>query len=76
MIYVPDNTSVSTKRPDWPRGIWIGDAKTGKVTGFIEDPDHDPKHNGFAADTVVTDAKGNLYTVEVSRQMVKVYTKK
>ena len=75
-IYVPDNTSISTTRPDWPRGIRIGNAKDGKVTAFIPDPDQDPKNQGLGVENAVTNAKGTIYAVEVNRKMVKVFEKK
>jgi hypothetical protein len=75
VIYVPDNTSTSTTRPDWPRGIRIGSARDGKVTGFIPDPDQDPKNQGLGAENAVAAADGTIYAVEVNRRMVKVFAK-
>jgi streptogramin lyase len=76
VIYVPDNTSVSTTRPDWPRGVRIGNAKTGEVTGFIPDLDQDPNKRGYGVENVVVDSNGTIYGVEVFRKMVKTLQKR
>ena len=70
MIYVPDNTDT---RPDWPRGIRVGNLKEGKLTAFIPDPDQNIKDEGFGAENVVVDAKGDIFASEVNRKMVKKY---
>jgi DNA-binding beta-propeller fold protein YncE len=76
VIYVPDNTSNGKNHAGWPRGIYIGNAKDGKVTGFIPDPDQDDKHEGFGPENAVADGNGTIYAAEVSRKMIKVFVKK
>jgi len=76
VIYVPDNTSVSTTRPNWPRGVRIGNAKTGEVTGFIPDRDQDPKDEGFGVENAVVDSKGSIFAVEVYRKMAEKFEKR
>ena len=78
-LFVPDNTSGVT-RPGWPRGIRIGDAKDGKVTGFVPFPDldrqRDPKSTAHGVENAVVDAEGSIYVVDVDRKMVKKFLKK
>ena len=61
-IYVADNTSSATTRPEWPRGVRFGSAKDGSVEGMIADPD---------AEGVAADQQGNVYTAEVTGRMVR-----
>jgi DNA-binding beta-propeller fold protein YncE len=61
-IYVTDNTSSATLRPDWPRGVRFGNARDGSVEGMIADPD---------AEGVTADLAGNVYTADVAGKMVK-----
>lgn len=37
-MYVTDSESGGNRNPGWPKGIRIGSAKTGRVWGFIPDP--------------------------------------
>ena len=48
-----DRLVSSSLHPGWPKGVWIGSAKTGQVTGFVIDP--------YAGEGVVTDPNGVLY---------------
>ena len=64
-IYVSDNTSNATRRPDWPRAIRIGSARDGSVQSRLDEPD---------AEGVVADGRGNIYTAEVAGKMVKRFT--
>ena len=53
-LYVTDADSTPQNHPGgWPKGIWIGSAKTGKVTGFVPDPN--------AGEGVLVGPNGNLY---------------
>ena len=61
-IYVADNTSSATLRPDWPRGVRFGSAIDGSVKGMIADPD---------AEGVAADQRGNVYTADVTGKMVR-----
>jgi len=60
VIYVADSQSDMTLNPGFTRGILIGSASDGSVTGFIPHPNPDP--TSAAAEGVVIDAAGNLYT--------------
>lgn len=68
VLYVGENRV----NDQWRRGIRIGSAKDGKVTGFIPDPDQSQTHM-VGTEYVVADIKGTLYSGEVQRQMVKKY---
>jgi secreted PhoX family phosphatase len=52
-LYVTDADSTPQTHPGWPKGIWIGSAKTGKVTGFVFDP--------YAGEGVLVAPDGNMY---------------
>jgi sugar lactone lactonase YvrE len=76
-IYVADSESESVSRNHngWHRGIRIGSAKDGKLTGYIPDPD--AKATGTsAAEGVVVDAQGNIYGAEVGPKRLMRYEKK
>lgn len=82
-IYVADSESGSVSRDaagqrsraEWKRGIRIGSAKDGSVTGFIPDPLPDATGTS-AAEGVAVDAKGNIYGAEVGPKALKRYVKK
>ena len=58
------------------RGIRIGSAKTGKVTGFIPDPEPNQENlPTSAAEGVAVDAMGNVYGAEVGPKDLKKYVK-
>jgi streptogramin lyase len=71
VMYVAENRL----SPEWKRGIRIGSAKDGKVTGFIPDPDQTPEGRGIGPENVVADLTGTLYAGEVDRKMIKKYVK-
>ncbi len=81
VIYVADSESGSVTRnnPDprnnWKRGIRIGSAKDGTVTGFIPDPEANPT-NTSSAEGVAVDANGIIYGAEVGQKAIKRYVKK
>ena len=76
VIYVADSESgsVNPAHGAWKRGIRIGSAKDGKVTGFIPDPD-EKATNTSAAEGVAVDARGNIYGAEVGPKALKKYVK-
>jgi DNA-binding beta-propeller fold protein YncE len=74
-IYVPDNQSTATTHPGWPQGIYIGNAKDGKVTGFIPIPDLD-RHEERGTENVVVDAQGTLYVVDFDLGRINKFVKK
>lgn len=76
VIYVADSESgsVNPAHGAWKRGIRIGSARDGKVTGFIPDPDENAT-NTSAAEGVAVDAKGNIYGAEVGPKALKKYVK-
>ncbi|MGH9254134.1 MAG: peptidyl-alpha-hydroxyglycine alpha-amidating lyase family protein [Vicinamibacterales bacterium] len=55
-LYVADHQSDAKTNPGFSKGITIGSARDGKVTGRIPDPDPAGSQEGVAAD-----AKGNIY---------------
>jgi streptogramin lyase len=69
VLYVGENRV----NAQWRRGIRIGSAKDGKVTGFIPDPD---QAHMVGSEYIVADAQGTLYGGEVQRQMIKKYVRK
>ena len=52
-LYVTDADSTPQTNPGWPKGFWIGSAKTGKITGFVFDAN--------AGEGVLVAPDGNLY---------------
>jgi DNA-binding beta-propeller fold protein YncE len=76
-LYVADSESGSVNPPHkaWTRGIRIGSAKTGEVTGFIPDPDQNPPSTS-SAEGIAVDAAGNIYGAEVGQKALKRYEKK
>ena len=72
VMYVTDNQTgalpawYSERRPDdWVRGIRVADARTGRVTAFIES----------SAEFVAADREGNVYGAEVPGQTLVKYQK-
>jgi DNA-binding beta-propeller fold protein YncE len=76
MLFVPDNSSNGDRLAMWPRGIRIGSVKDGIVTGFIPDPDQDPKSNGNGPEGLASDGKGTLFGSDRARQQVKKFVVK
>jgi sugar lactone lactonase YvrE len=60
VIYVADSQSNMTLNLGFTRGLRIGSARDGSVTAFIPHPNPDPASP--AAEGVVIDAAGNVYT--------------
>ncbi len=79
ILYCADSESNATwaGNPGWKRGIRIGSAKGGWITGFIPDPEPDQDNAGTtAAEGVAADAAGNIYGAEVGPRMLRKYVKK
>jgi DNA-binding beta-propeller fold protein YncE len=75
VLYTADSESDPGRHPGWQRGIRIGSAKDGKVTGFI------PAHRtnapeGAMGEGIAIDAAGNIYTAEANLRGVTKYAKK
>jgi sugar lactone lactonase YvrE len=81
-LYVADSESESVSRnhDGWKRGIRWGSIKTGKIEGFIPDPETKTRAEGFsgtsAAEGVAVDNAGNIYGAEVGPKAAKKYVKK
>jgi streptogramin lyase len=82
-LYVADSESESVSRnhDGWKRGIRWGNIKTGKIEGYIPDPETrsrtaDNFTGTSAAEGVAVDAAGNIYGAEVGPKAVKKYVKK
>lgn len=74
VLYVADSDSNASRNPGWRRGIYIGSALTGWVTGFIPDPEPNPDDLvTSAAEGVAVDALGNLYGGEVGPRTLRKY---
>ncbi|MEO6340091.1 MAG: peptidyl-alpha-hydroxyglycine alpha-amidating lyase family protein [Caulobacteraceae bacterium] len=70
-LYVADSSSTEASNPGCRRGIRIGSARDGKVTGFIPDPD--PKGGTSGAEGVAVDRAGAIYGADVSPPGVRKY---
>jgi hypothetical protein len=71
VIYVADSESNIGQGNAYIRGVRIGDAKTGKVTAFLPDPQGNPTPwntlgGTTGAEGVTSDAAGNIFTVQVN----------
>jgi sugar lactone lactonase YvrE len=75
-MLVADSQSNSKQNPGFTRGIYVGSARDGKVTALIPfvEPDAE-KNNNAGVEGVAIDAKGNVYSAEVSTQVLKKYLK-
>lgn len=77
VIYVADSESgsIAPERPEWKRGIRIGNARTGEVTAFIPDP-VETTRNTSAAEGVAVDRNGVIYGAEVGPRALKRYVRR
>ena len=77
-IYVADSESgsVNPAHGAWTRGIRIGSARDGSVTGFIPDPTTEKTSDTSSAEGVAADALGNIYGAEVGQRALKRYVKR
>ena len=75
-IYVADSESgsVAPTRPEWKRGIRIGNVRDGRVTAFIPDPEAAPRSTS-SAEGVAVDANGVIYGAEVGQRALKRYVR-
>ncbi len=62
-IFVVDAQSDEETNPGMRRGIYIGDARTGKVTEFVP---VNEDYNPGGSEGIAVDADGNLYVGEIS----------
>jgi hypothetical protein len=76
LITKAEGKAATVAPPEFARGIAIGSAKDGKVTGFILDPDQDPKDASIGAENMAAQLDGTLYAGDVDRKMMKKYVKK
>lgn len=77
VLYATDSESNTESNPGWRRGIYIGSAKTGWVTGFILDPEPAPDKSGTSgAEGIAVDANGEIYAAEVGPKMLRKYLRK
>lgn len=74
-IYVSDSESNAEANPGWKRGIRIGSAKDGTVTGLIPDPAVN-LDDTTGAEGVAADAAGNVYGAEVGPKMLRKYVRR
>jgi DNA-binding beta-propeller fold protein YncE len=75
-LYVSDNQSNDERHKGWPRGIYVGSAKDGRVQAFIPDPEFDPaRAQETGAHGLAADAAGTIYGAEVYSQSVKKYVR-
>jgi DNA-binding beta-propeller fold protein YncE len=77
VLYAADSESgsIAPQRPEWKRGIRIGNALTGEVTALIPDPDTDTR-NTSAAEGVAVDKNGVIYGAEVGPRALKRYVRR
>ncbi len=77
VIYVTDSESNLSRNPGWKRGIRIGSARDGFVTGFIPDPESDQDNSlTSGAEGVAVDRSGAIYAAEVGPKGIKKYVKR
>lgn len=65
-LYVPDSESGDERNPEFRRGIYVGDARTGTVTGYVPPRPMEGRPQGTTGEGVTVDAAGNLYSAEVA----------
>ncbi|MEX1256365.1 MAG: peptidyl-alpha-hydroxyglycine alpha-amidating lyase family protein [Gemmatimonadota bacterium] len=76
-IYVADSDSNSTRNPGWRRGIYIGSARDGWVTAFIQDPEPNPDGGVTSgAEGVAVDAEGSVYGAEVGPRTLRKHVRR
>ncbi len=71
VIYVADSQSSEKLNPGFKQGIRIGDAKDGKVTGFIEESQYLGSLEGVGADDT-----GNIYAGYTGAQYLRRFVKR
>ena len=74
-LYVVDHQSNAKLNPSVKRGIRIGSAKDGTVTGYV--PGLGTEADAYnVGEGVVADAAGNIYTAEPAGMMVRKFVRK
>lgn len=78
ILYSADSESNTgfRRNPGWERGIRIGSAITGWVTGFIPDPIQGYMRGTSVAEGVTADEAGNVYGAEVAQRRMRKYMPK
>jgi len=77
VLYATDSESNLRRNPGWKRGIYIGSAATGWVSGFIPDPVENQNSSPTSGgEGVAVDAEGNVYAAEVGPRMLKKYVRR
>ena len=76
VLYSADSESNTGARrnPGWYRGIRIGSAIDGFVTGFIPDPNSGNARGTSVAEGVTADEDGNVYGAEVAQRRLRKYS--
>lgn len=75
-LYATDSESNASRNPGWKRGIYIGSAKTGWVSGFIPDPEPDQDRSATSgAEGVAVDRHGDIYAAEVGPKMLRKFAR-
>ena len=74
-LYVADAESSENTNPGWTKGIWIGNARDGSVTGFIPGAPASGGDGLTAPEDVAVDTLGNLYGAEVAARTVKKFVR-
>jgi len=75
-IYVADSQSNAKQNPGFKRGIYIGSARTGKVTAMIPFVEADPNANNNAGiEGITADARGNVYGGQTTGMILHKYVK-
>lgn len=76
-LYVTDSQTNARTNPGKKRGIFIGSARTGEVTGFIPDPEVGQQDQTAisGASGITADAAGNVYAADVAPHKLRKYLK-
>ncbi len=79
ILYATDSESNDRRNPGVLRGIYIGSASDGRVTGFIPDPadpNNGPSASTSGAEGVAVDATGAIYGAEVGPRTLRKYVRR
>ncbi len=76
IIYTADSESTERVHPGWQRGIRIGSAKDGRVTGFVPPHAVPNSADGAMGEGIAIDAAGNVYTAEAQLRGITKYVRK
>jgi len=75
-IYVADSQSNAKQNPGFKRGIYIGSAKTGKVTAMIPFVEPDPNANNNAGiEGITANPMGNVFGGQTTGMVLHKYVK-